>query len=75
MLMDTRKRVYIFSVNMIKFIDKLPRDKSTEIMANQLIRVYFNLHGISRRGIHHKRSNSVIIESVAWKLPIFNKKH
>ena len=36
--MDTRKRTYLFSVNMIKFIDELPRDRSTEIIAKQLIR-------------------------------------
>ncbi len=36
--LDTRKRTYAFAVNVIKFLDDLPYDRSTEIMAKQLIR-------------------------------------
>jgi len=36
--MDSKTRAYQFSLKVIKFIDSLPDDISTKIMARQLLR-------------------------------------
>ena len=36
--MDSKTRTYQFALKTIKFIDKLPRDTSTQIIAKQLLR-------------------------------------
>lgn len=36
--MDSKERSYKFSLKIIKFIDKLPRETSTQIIARQLLR-------------------------------------
>lgn len=35
---ELKKRVYRFALDIIKFIDDLPKDKSCEIIGNQLLR-------------------------------------
>jgi len=35
---DLKTRAYRFALNIIKFIDELPRDSSTQVLAQQLLR-------------------------------------
>ena len=35
---DFKKRVYLFTLHLIKFVDGLPKDSSSQIIAKQLIR-------------------------------------
>lgn len=35
---DFNKRIYKYALNVIKFVDKLPKDSTSQVMAKQLIR-------------------------------------
>lgn len=55
--MDLRKRVYQYSIDLIHFIDTLPKDSSTKITANQLLRsgTSIGANVIEAHGSHGKR--------------------
>jgi len=36
--MELKNRAYRYSIQIIKFLDRLPKDSSTQVMANQLLK-------------------------------------
>lgn len=35
---EFKRRIYVYSLEIIKFVDELPKDRSSEIIGNQLLR-------------------------------------
>lgn len=54
---DLRQRVYQYSIQLIKFIDALPKDSSSQIIAKQLLRsgTSIGANVIEAHGSHGKR--------------------
>ena len=54
---DLRQRVYRYSIDLIKFIDKLPRDISSQIIAKQVLRsgTSIGANVVEAHGSHGRR--------------------